>query len=73
MICDTADIGRSDFEPEYITKMLGSESHTMRFIVYPETSIQDTLINRIEWTITIERRDHFTIIDEMKSVIIRES
>lgn len=39
MICDTADISCSDLEPEYITKMLGSESHTMRFIVYPETSI----------------------------------
>ena len=73
MIRDRADIGCSDFEAKYFSKCLSTNTHQIGFIVYPETSIQDTIIDRVEWTIPHHGRNNFSIIKKMKSMIIRRT
>lgn len=45
----------------------------MRFVVYPESSIQDTIINRIQWPLSRSRGENLSVVQEMKSMVIRKS
>ena len=73
MIGDRADIGRAHFEPEYVSEIRCTNSHQMRFVVYPESSIQDTIINRIQWPLSRSRGENLSVVQEMKSMVIRKS
>ena len=52
MVGDRADIGRSYFEPEYITEILSFETHEVTLILYPKASFEHSIINRIEESIS---------------------
>jgi hypothetical protein len=45
----------------------------MRFVVYPESCIQDAVIDRIQWSISRSRGENLPIIQKMKSMIVRKT
>lgn len=73
MIGDRTDIGSTHFEPEHVSEIRCTKPHEMRFVMHPESRIQDAIINRIEWSISRSRRENLSVVQEMKSMVIRKS
>lgn len=73
MICDTSDIGRTDFEDEDISEIFGRHTHAMGLILRPESRRENALVDRIEESFSRHAREYTTIIKKMKSMVIRKS
>lgn len=73
MIGNRSDIGGTDLKPEDFSEIFCHDAHAVGLVIYPETGVEDAVIDGIKWPISRSRTEDLSIIEKMKSVIVRKT